>query len=66
MVCKLSYIINPQREGYSSHFDCLSVRLSVADLEDGGLLALQRGVNLNWMTIYIPLICHFFEIRPCS
>ena len=35
----------------------LSVSLSVADLEDGGLLALQRGMNLNWTTIYVPFIC---------
>ena len=50
-------------EGYSSHFVCLSaclsvslslclsVSLSVADLEDGGLLALQRDTNLKSMTI---------------
>ena len=52
------------RESYSSHVVCLSVCLlvclSVADLEDGGLLALQRGMHLNWTTIYVPLICHFF------
>ena len=29
-------------EGYSSHFVCLSV----ADLEDGGLLVLQRDMNI--------------------
>jgi len=47
-------------EGYSSHFVCLSVCLSsVANLEDGGLLALQRDMRLNWMTIYVPLICKF-------
>ena len=35
-------------EDYSSHFVvCLSVCLSVADLEDGGLLALQRDMNLK-------------------
>ena len=34
-------------EGYSSHFVCLSVFLSVADLEYGGLLALQRNTNLK-------------------
>ena len=47
-------------EGYSSHFYlsvCLSVCLSVADLEDGRLLAL-RDMSLNWITIYVPLICH--------
>ena len=49
-------------EGCSSHFVCLSVclsvcrlsvhqSLSVADLEVGGLLALQRHMNLNRMTI---------------
>ena len=27
------------------------VCLSVADLEDGELLALQRDMNLNWMTM---------------
>ena len=54
--------------GYSSHFVvclsvsmsvCLSVSLSVADLEEDRLLALQRDVNLNWTTVYIPLICIF-------
>ena len=40
---------------------CLSVCLSVADLEDGGLLAFQRGMNLNWTMIYVPLICHFLK-----
>ena len=34
----------------------LFVCLSVANLEDGRLLVLQRGMNLNWTTIYIPLI----------
>ena len=34
-------------ESYSSHFVCLSV----ADLEDGGLLALQRDTNLKSTTI---------------
>ena len=42
-------------EGYSSHFVCLcvclSVCLSVADLEDGGLLALRRDTNLKSTTI---------------
>ena len=42
-------------EGYGSHFVCLFVcfyvSLSVADLEDGGLLALQRDTNLNSTTI---------------
>ena len=45
-------------EGHSSHFVCLSV----ADLEDGGLLALQRDMNLNWM-IY-PFSLPLFLIRP--
>ena len=35
--------------------------LSVADLEGGALLALQRDMNLNWTMIYISLICHFFK-----
>ena len=39
------------REGYNSHFVCLSVCLSVADLGDGGLLTLQRDTSLNRMTI---------------
>ena len=33
-------------EGYSSHF-VLSVCLSMADLEDGELLVLQRDTNLK-------------------
>ena len=37
-------------EGYSKHFVCPFV-LSVADLEDSRLLALQRDTNLNSMTI---------------
>ena len=68
-ICRL--VINPRahvREGYSSHFVylsvCLSVCLSVAYLEDGRLLSLQRGINLNRMTV-VPLICHF-EILLCS
>ena len=44
----------------------LSVVLSVADFEDGGLLALQRDMNLNRKTIEVLLIYHFLEIRPCS
>ena len=44
---------------------CVSL-LSVADCENGGLLALQRGINLNWTTIYIPLICYCLEILPCA
>ena len=48
---------------YSSHFVCLSV----ADLEDSGLLALQRDTNLAKQDDYLnPLICYFFEIRLCS
>ena len=38
------------REGYSSHFVCLSICLSVclsAYLEDGRLLALKRDMNLR-------------------
>ena len=47
-------------------FTCLSVCLSVTDLEVGRLLAFyQRDMNLNWTMIYIPLIFQFFEIRPC-
>ena len=51
-----SLILNAHAlEGYSSHFVYLSVRLSVypsvclsvVDLEDGGLLALQRHMNLK-------------------
>ena len=42
-------------EGYSGHFVCLSVNLSVclsvADLKGGGLLVFQRDMNLK---------------RPCS
>ena len=39
-------------EGCSSHFVYLSVCLSVStDLEDGGLLALQRDMNLKHRTI---------------
>ena len=57
-------------ERYSSHFVCLSlclsVCLSVADLEDSGLLALQRDTNLNSTAIEVALIFHFIEIRPCS
>ena len=34
-------------ERYSSHFVCLSV----ADLKDGGLLALQRDTNLKSTTL---------------
>jgi len=44
-------------EGYSSHFDRLSVCLSVADLEDDVHFVLQRDV---------PLIYHFLTIKPCS
>ena len=33
---------------------CLSVSLSVADLEDGGLLAIQKDTNLN-RTMISPL-----------
>ena len=40
---------------------CLSVCLSVADLEDGGLLAFQRGMNLNGTTIHVTLICHVLK-----
>ena len=43
--------------GYSSHF--VSVCQSVTNLEHGELLALQRDMNLNWTTIYVPLIYHF-------
>ena len=39
---------------------------SVADLEDDGILALQMDMRLNWITIYVPLICNFIKIRPCS
>ena len=35
-------------------------------MADLGLLTLQTDMNLNWTTIYVPLISHFFEIRPCS
>ena len=45
---------------------CLSVCPSMADLEDGRLLSLQRGMNLNWTIIYVVLICQFLEIWPCS
>ena len=45
---------------------CLSVFLSVADLKDGRVLVLERGMNLNWLTIYVRLICHLCEIRPFS
>ena len=45
---------------------CLSVCLSAADLKDGGLLVLQRNMNLNRMTTQVPSICDLFEIRPCS
>ena len=44
----------------------LSVCLSVADLVDGRLLALQRDTNLNSTMIEVSLISHFFEIWPCS
>ena len=27
---------------------------------------LQTDINLNWTTIYVPLISHFFAIWPCS
>ena len=37
-----------------SLFVSFSVCLSVADLEDGGLIALQRDMNLNWMMICVP------------
>ena len=49
------------RERVSSHFVRLSVCLSVfssvsADLKDGGLLVLQRDMNLNWTTSFnLPL-----------
>ena len=63
----ISALINPQHhalEGYSSHFVCLSV----ADLEDGKLLALQRDTNFKKydnLSHFNTLMCHFFEIRPC-
>ena len=58
-------------EDYSSHFVvCLSVCLSVADLEDGVLLALQRDTNLKSATrrFNLPLLYSivYNEIRPCS
>ena len=48
----LLWFINPQGTCTRGlHFVCLSVCLSVADLDDGGLLALQRDMNLNSTTI---------------
>jgi len=44
----------------------LSVCLSVADLEYDGLLAHQTDMCFKLTTIKVPLICHFFEIWPCS
>ena len=38
--------------------------MSVADPEDGRLLALQRDTNLKSTTMLVALICHFFEIWP--
>ena len=46
-VCTGSSVSMRALEGYSSHFVCLSV----ADLEDGGLLALQRDMNLKSTTM---------------
>ena len=48
-------------EGCSSHF-VLSVCLSVStDLEDGGLLALQRDMNLKSTTIEVVLFAIFLK-----
>ena len=44
-------------------FVCLSVSLSVADFEYGGLLTLPKRHQLKWDDDLVPLICHFFEIR---
>ena len=51
-ICLQSLIFSAHAlEGNSSHFVCLSICLSVDDLEDGILLALQRDTNLKSATL---------------
>ena len=50
MVLRLTLIAHA-REGYSSYFFCVSIRLSRTDFEDGFVLSPQTGIKARKATV---------------